>query len=133
MGTSGSAKALGFGDTIGRLAPNAKADIVFLDLAHFHYIPLGDIVHQIVFTESGAAVDSVMIGGRMILDHGRLTTIDERKLRRDVERAAERLQGANAQNRAFAAKLEDVVGGFCMGLCKSPYHVHRWACSEVAS
>jgi 5-methylthioadenosine/S-adenosylhomocysteine deaminase len=128
MGTSGSAKAAGFGDTIGRLAPNAKADIVFLDLAHFHYIPLGDIVHQVVFTESGAAVDSVMIGGRMVLDHGKLTTIDERKLRRDVERAAERLQGANAQNRAFAAKLEDIVGGFCMGLCKSPYHVHRWAC-----
>ena len=67
----------------------------------------------------------------MVLDHGKLTTIDERKLRRDVERAAERLQGANAQNRAFAAKLEDVVGSFCMGLCHAPYHVNRWACDPI--
>jgi guanine deaminase len=131
MATAGSAQALGFGDAIGRLAANAKADIVFLDLAHIHYVPLGDIVRQIVFTETGAAVDSVMIGGRLVLDHGRLTTIDERKLRLDVERAAERLRGANAENRAFAARLEDVVGGFCMGLCKAPYHLHRWACTDV--
>lgn len=84
MATAGSARALGFGDSIGRLSPGAKADIVFLDATHIHYVPLGDIVRQIVFTESGAAVDSVMIGGRMILDHGRLTTFDETKLRRDV-------------------------------------------------
>ena len=128
MATSGSARALGFGEAIGRIAPDAKADIVFLDLSHIHYVPLGDIVRQIVFTESGAAVDSVMIGGRMVLEHGRLVTIDERKLRHDVERSFERLQGANAQNRAFAAKLEPVVGRFCLGLCRSPYHVHRWAC-----
>ncbi|MGE3701997.1 MAG: amidohydrolase family protein [Hyphomicrobiaceae bacterium] len=131
MATAGSAQALGFGDMIGRLAPGAKADIVFLDLAHIHYVPLGDIVRQIVFTESGAAVDSVMIGGRMVLDHGKLTTIDEAKLRRNVERSVKRLQGANAQNRAFAAKLEDVVGHFCLGLCRSPYHVNRWACEAA--
>ena len=94
-------------------------------------MPLGNIVRQIVFTESGAAVDSVMIGGRMVLDHGKLTTIDEAKLRRNVERSVERLQGANAQNRVFAAKLEDVVGHFCLGLCRSPYHVNRWACEAA--
>jgi guanine deaminase len=128
MATAGSARALGFGDSIGRLAPGAKADIVFLDLANPHYLPLGDAVGQIVFSENGAAIDSVMIGGRMVLEHGRITTIDETKLRRDVERAAERLAAANAQSRAFAARLEDVVGGFCLGLCRSPYHVHGYAC-----
>ena len=45
-----------------------------------------------------------------------------------VDRA---LRGANAQNRAFAAKLEDIVGGFCLGLCKSPYHVNGWACDAA--
>lgn len=131
MSTTGSARALGFGDTIGRLVPGAKADVVFLDLAHVHYVPLGDLMSQIVFTESGAAVDSVMIGGRMVLDRGRITTVDEVKLRRDVERAAERLNSANAQSHAFASKLEDIVGGFCLGLCRSPYHVNGWACEPL--
>jgi guanine deaminase len=66
MSTIGSARALGFGDTIGRLASGAKADIVFLDLGNVHYVPLGNLMNQIVFPESGAAVDSVMIGGRMV-------------------------------------------------------------------
>jgi len=129
MSTAGSARALGFGDRIGRLAPGAKADIVFLDMRHIHYVPLGDIVTQIVFTESGAAVNSVMIGGRMILDDGRLTTIDEERLRIKVEAAVERLRNVNAERRAFTAKLEEFVGAFCIGLCRSPYHVHRYASS----
>ena len=129
MATTGGARAVGFGDTIGRIAPGAKADIVFLDLRHIHYVPLGDVVTQIVFTESGAAVNSVMIGGRMILDDGRLTTIDEDKLRVRVETAVERLRGVNAERRAFTAQLEQFVGAFCVGLCRSPYHVNRYALS----
>jgi 5-methylthioadenosine/S-adenosylhomocysteine deaminase len=133
MSTTGSGRALGFGDTIGRLAPGAKADIVLLDLGHVHYVPRGDLVGQIVFTESGAAIDRVIIGGRTVLENGKITTIDEQKLRRDVERSAERLRSANAPARAAAAKLEHIVGRFCLGLCRSPYHVQRWACDPIES
>jgi guanine deaminase len=127
MATEGTARALGFGDSIGRIAPGAKADIVFLDLDYIHYVPLGDALTQVVFTENGAAVDSVMIGGHMILDQGRMTTIDEEKLRARVEAAAERLHGANAERRAFALKLEEFVGQFCIGLCRSPFYLDRYA------
>jgi len=127
MAAAGSTQALGFGDAIGRIAPRAKADIVFIDLRHIHYVPLGDVVTQIVFTETGAAVNSVMIGGRMILDDGRITTVDEEKVRLRVEAAVERLKGANAERVAFAAKLEDAIGMFCIGLCRSSYHVQRYA------
>src|SRR5579859_1283631 len=105
-----SARAMGFGGTIGEIAPGYKADIVFLDLGHINYVPCHDLVTQIVFTENGAAVDSVMIGGRLVLDHGRLTTIDEKKLRRDATAAAERLYAANTASRAFAKQLQPFVG-----------------------
>jgi 5-methylthioadenosine/S-adenosylhomocysteine deaminase len=84
------------------IAPGFKADIVFLDLGHINYVPCHDMVTQIVFTENGGAVDSVMIGGRMVLDRGRLATIDEKKLRRDAANAAKRLFTANAPMRSFA-------------------------------
>jgi cytosine/adenosine deaminase-related metal-dependent hydrolase len=61
MATSGSATAIGFGDVIGRLAPGCAADIVFLDLADITYTPLNDVVRQIIFSESGAAIAAVMI------------------------------------------------------------------------
>jgi 5-methylthioadenosine/S-adenosylhomocysteine deaminase len=127
MATLGSARAMGFDGTIGEIAAGHKADIVFLDLGHINYVPCHDLVTQIVFSENGAAVDSVMIGGRLVLDHGRLTTVDERKLRQDASAAAERLYAANTATRAFAQQLQPFVGEFCHGLACEPYHVHRLA------
>jgi 5-methylthioadenosine/S-adenosylhomocysteine deaminase len=49
-----------------------------------NYVPLQAPLLQLVFAENGAAVDSVMIGGRMVLEHGRLLTIDESKLKHDT-------------------------------------------------
>jgi 5-methylthioadenosine/S-adenosylhomocysteine deaminase len=130
MATVGSAKAMGLEGEVGIIGPGYRADIVFLDLGHINYVPCGDMVTQIVFTENGAAVDSVMIGGRMVLDHGKITTIDEAKLRRDAASAAQRLFTGNAPMRAFARDLHSIVGHFCHNLACAPYHVHRLASSE---
>lgn len=124
LATSGSARVLGF-DDIGRFEPGFRADIVVLDLANINYVPLNDATNQIVHSEDGSAVDSVMIGGRMVLEGGRFTTIDYGKMLRDVEAAAERLRTANAEMKELALALENTVGTFCVGLAREPYHVHR--------
>lgn len=131
MATVGSAKALGFEGRLGQIAPGYKADLVFLDLGYINYVPLGNLARQIVFTENGAAVDSVMIGGCMVLDHGRITTLDEAKLRRDASAAAQRLWGLNAPLRAASARLQPLVGEFCRSFACQPYHVQRLACDPV--
>jgi guanine deaminase len=125
MATEGSARAMGWDGMLGRVAAGYKADLVFLDLRHINYVPLHDLVTQIVFTENGSAVDSVMIGGRLVLDHGHLTTVDETKLRRDATAAAARLATANQQMRQLSRKLQGFVGHFCKALSHEPYHVHR--------
>jgi 5-methylthioadenosine/S-adenosylhomocysteine deaminase len=123
MATAGSAQAMGFGAAIGAIAPGYKADLVFLDLGNINYVPLGDLAVQITFTENASAVDSVMIGGRMVLDRGGITTLDENKLRRDAIAAAERLFAVNAANRGLAQRLQPLVGRFCRGLSCQDYHV----------
>ena len=124
MATTGSAGILGFSD-IGRLAPGYKADIVFLDLGHITYVPLRAPLLQVAFAESGAALDSVMIDGAFVLRAGRLLTIDEPKLRREAQAAAERLDAENAASLAFARGIADFVGAFCIGQAHAPHHVHR--------
>jgi 5-methylthioadenosine/S-adenosylhomocysteine deaminase len=124
--TEGSARALGFGDKIGRIAPGWKADLVMLDLDHPNWMPLNNPVNQLVHCEDGTAVDSVMIGGKLVVADRKPVGIDLARLRERAEAARERLYAANADNRALYAALEPVVGSYCPGLARMPYHVHRY-------
>lgn len=124
--TEGGARALGLGEKIGRLAPGYQADIVFLDLGHVNWIPLNDPTNQLVHTEDGGAVESVMIAGRMVVEGRRVTTVDVAALARQAEAARARLARLNAPTKALSERLAAVVGRFCPGLAHVPYHVSRY-------
>ncbi len=132
MATRNGAKTLGFGDSIGRLEPGAKADILFLDLTNINFVPLNDPVNQIVHVEDSSAVHSVMVDGEFVLENRKFKTIDYEKLCHDAESAAERLMAANTEARAFATMLEKYVSKFCVGLAHRPYHIDRWAGGQLA-
>jgi guanine deaminase len=123
MATAGSAHVLGFGDHIGTLAPGFKADIVFLDLAHPNFLPLNDPTNQIVHTENGGAVDSVMVGGRLVLHRGRFQTVDMAAIRQKVTARAGELRERNRETRELLRQIEGVVSQFCVGLAREPYPV----------
>jgi len=124
--TQGSAGALGFGDRIGRIARGYQADLVLLDLDHPNWLPLNNPVNQLVHSEDGNAVHSVMIAGKMVVENRRVLKVDVERLRTRVEAARERLVAANADNRRLYEALEPVVGSYCPGLARTPYHVHRY-------
>jgi len=115
MATIGSARALGF-DDIGKLAPGYRADIVFLDARHVNYLPINDVVNQIVHAEDATAVRSVMIDGRMIVDEGRVTTVDVSRLAAQADQALERLRASRESARALVDALAPVVGQVCGAL-----------------
>ena len=71
-------------------------------------------------SSNGAAIDAVMVGGRFILQDGRLLGVDESKLRRDAESARERLDNANEGALRVARALEDWVGAFCIAQARAP-------------
>src|SRR5690606_28215550 len=123
--TEGSARALGF-EKIGRIAEGYKADIVFLDLGSINWIPFNDPTNQIVHTEDGTGVDKVMIGGRMLVEDGRLLSLDLRRIADEAESARARLQNGSAPQKVLYSRLEGIVGTFCPGLARQPHHIHRY-------
>jgi 5-methylthioadenosine/S-adenosylhomocysteine deaminase len=128
--TEGSARALGMQKKIGKVAAGYKADIVFLDLHHVNWIPMNDPVNQIVHTEDGSGVHSVMIGGRMIVEDRKLLTVDLPKLAARAAASQARRAKLTGDAKKLYERLESVVGTFCPGLAKQPLHIHRFGASH---
>ena len=83
--TLGGARALGLEGEVGAVAPGMKADLTILDLSDVSFVPLTSAVRQIVFTEAGRSVETVIVDGRVVMRDRRILTIDETALRRSVE------------------------------------------------
>jgi 5-methylthioadenosine/S-adenosylhomocysteine deaminase len=82
--TVGGARTAGLQDKIGALRPGMAADLTLIDLSDPSFVPLNSVARQVVFTESGRGVESVMVDGRIVLRDRKITTIDERALREEV-------------------------------------------------
>jgi cytosine/adenosine deaminase-related metal-dependent hydrolase len=93
MATLGGATALRMQDQVGSLEPGKQADIVVFGTDNFDLRPLHNPVANIVYGSTGHSVDTVLIGGDVVLRRGQLTSLDEATLRRDVEQINRRVLG----------------------------------------
>jgi 5-methylthioadenosine/S-adenosylhomocysteine deaminase len=93
MATLGGATALRMQDQVGSLEPGKQADIVVFDTANFDLRPLHNPVANIVYGSTGHSVDTVLIGGDVVLRHKQLTSLDEAGLRHQVEAINRRVLG----------------------------------------
>jgi cytosine/adenosine deaminase-related metal-dependent hydrolase len=78
--TSGSAQALGLRDSAGVIAAGRLADMAMLTTASYHFVPLNNVINQLIYCENGISVTDVMIDGRWVLRARKLLTIDEERL-----------------------------------------------------
>jgi cytosine/adenosine deaminase-related metal-dependent hydrolase len=82
------ARAVGLAGAIGAIKPGMIADLMILDLKEPAFVPFNSAARQIVFSESGRAVETVLVGGRPVVRGGRLVTVDEAALAAAVETVA---------------------------------------------
>ncbi|WP_405596469.1 amidohydrolase [Streptomyces sp. NBC_01410] len=74
--TTQSARAIGFGDQIGALAPGRRADLILVDLSGPHTQPLHDIAATLVHSASSGDVRTTVVDGRVLMRDRRLLTVD---------------------------------------------------------
>ena len=127
MATTEGAKVLGLGDQIGAIEAGRKADIVMLKADPEFLQPINDIINGLVYSETGADVETVLVGGRVVLDGGRSPNVDEAKLRARAQVAADSIRARSAENLELCNRLLPFIRAACRTCAMSPHPVNRYA------
>jgi 5-methylthioadenosine/S-adenosylhomocysteine deaminase len=80
MATLNGARALGLESETGSLENGKAADIAVFDLRGLAQQPVYDPVSQLIYTCSRECVEHLWVGGKHLLDSGRLTRMDEERI-----------------------------------------------------
>lgn len=92
MATIRGAQALHMERDIGSLEAGKLADFVLIDPNKLHLTPLYNVYSHLVYAAKAADVQTVVIGGRVVMRDRRLLTLDEAAIKRRAVEFSERIR-----------------------------------------
>ena len=78
MATIDGARALHMEKEIGSLEKGKKADVILIDLDEPNAVPMYDVYAQVAYALKATDVESVVIGGRVIMRDHKLLTVNQK-------------------------------------------------------
>ncbi|MYS73716.1 amidohydrolase family protein, partial [Streptomyces sp. SID5926] len=79
-----SARAVGLGDAVGRIAPGWRADLILVDLTGPHTQPVHDLAATLVHSARSADVRTTIVDGRVLMRDRELLTVDVPEVVREL-------------------------------------------------
>lgn len=117
MGTTNAARVCGFEGEIGALKPGMKADAILIDLEEIMEDPFTspdlNIAEVFIHRAKGTHVNTVIVGGRVVMEDRKFLTLNVDELYEEVRKQAKK--GISPEQRQFAETLEKI----------KPYY-HEW-------
>src|SRR5262249_51977925 len=110
MGTANGAGALGFGGQIGALVPGMKADMILVDLDRVKNDPW--LIEELPIAEAfihramGRDVSTAIVGGRVVMEDRRMTTLDVDALYREIRKAARHIPPRQRRHAEMLQRLK---------------------------
>ncbi|TNE62569.1 MAG: amidohydrolase [Alphaproteobacteria bacterium] len=92
LGTRMGAKAAGLEGVTGALEPGLRADMIQVSLDSLRLKPLYDVVSHLVYAANSRDVVTSIVDGKLLMKDGKVLTIDEAKLRADIEAVADKIR-----------------------------------------
>ncbi len=124
--TAGGARGMRRAHEIGQLAPGFLADVILVDLDTLAFAPLNDLRRQLVFCENGSSVAMTMVAGRVVVEDGKVLTVDEAALRAEVRDLAREFRSTLAATGEAAAKLEPYYREMVLRAAAVDVGLDRW-------
>jgi len=82
--TVNAAQAMRMGNAVGSVEVGKQADLILVDLNTLAFTPLNDLRRQLVFCENGSSVRLVMVAGRILVEDGKVLSVDEEALKAEI-------------------------------------------------
>ena len=94
LATANGARAMGFADgELGVIREGALADVIVIDLQKPHLQPVHNVVSNLVYCGKAADVETVVVGGRIVVENRRIEGVDLPALYAGVADAVARIKG----------------------------------------
>lgn len=94
--TVGGAEALGR-DDLGRIAPGCRADLALIRTDRMGMAPARDPIKSLVYYGARAGMEKVVVGGRVVVENGRVPGIDESVLSSEIVKAQQAAMAGMAE------------------------------------
>jgi len=91
MATIDAARCLGLEREIGSLEAGKKADIILVNMAQPHLMPLNMPAYRIAYFAQGSDVHTVIVDGRIVMENRRALTVDEDTVLDLAQQSADRV------------------------------------------
>jgi cytosine/adenosine deaminase-related metal-dependent hydrolase len=105
MCLTGGAKVLR--QKVGSLQPGYLADLVILGTENLFIIPKEKFINQLVFSELGSSVETVLVGGRVVVEDKEVKTVDEKELRAEARDSIQKMYAdISSVKKRFAPALD---------------------------
>lgn len=109
MATLGSAKSAGQERSLGLLEEGRRADLLLLRLDSHCFTPLNDPLRQIVLCSPRSALAGSIIGGRVVMQDGQITGVNESEIFHESREIAASLATRATEATALADQLVESV------------------------
>jgi 5-methylthioadenosine/S-adenosylhomocysteine deaminase len=109
MATLHAAKVCGLEKEVGSIEEGKLADLVLLNKNFYTWVPLNGVVNQLVFSENGRSVTTVIIGGEIVMNSGHLTHIDENRIYAEARALRQQINDPLRSELEKAIALEPIL------------------------
>jgi cytosine/adenosine deaminase-related metal-dependent hydrolase len=127
MATIHGAKSVLLEDSIGSLEVGKRADIVLYDLETQPFTPLNDPERQLVYSETGQSVDTVLVDGNVVVENGQLLTMDEEAVLREAEEIGQAFGQEDEKAKQFADELRPYLESMYWHAVKQDVGINRYS------
>jgi 5-methylthioadenosine/S-adenosylhomocysteine deaminase len=93
MATRWGAEVLGLGNITGSIQAGKAADLVMAGLDRPHLVPMYNVYSHIVYAMRPSDVETVMVDGKVVVNGGKLTTVDESEILQKARHWSEKISG----------------------------------------